>query len=75
MYHNSFLLGSGAERIASHLQAFSKNPGIEQGELQDCFYIIYDAEVASVISAYVTLLSKDCVDKFDVLRYGYIAVM
>ena len=46
---DTFLLGTSAERVAGHLQLYS--PNMDQAQLQDAFYVVYDPEVATTSSA------------------------
>jgi len=46
---DTFLMGTSAERIGAHLQLYA--PNMDQAQLQDAFYVIYDPEVATASSA------------------------
>jgi len=46
---DTFLMGSAAERVAAHMLLYGRN--MDQAQLQDAFYVIFDPEVATTSSA------------------------
>lgn len=70
---DAVLLGSASERLLEHLVLFDDEAGnFSQGSLQDAFYLLYEPEVQTVVSALMTVddLHADHRKKKGVVKFA-----